>query len=161
MRHLLVSGLLLIAAVSDVVARDQAPRISSQQAVFEVASVKRNTQAGVETSVRVDPGGRLSVVGAPLFWLIAGAYGDANGGLRPEQVIWFPSGLRSERYDIAAQAPETAAPGASATFLTMRPFLQSLLEDRFQLRGHRETRELPVYALVLSGQDGAAIHPPC
>jgi len=122
---------------------------ATTQISFEVASVKQNTDTAADTTTRVDPGGRIVITAAPLRWLIAGAYGDANGGLRPEQVVGFPAGLRSERFDITAQtAPEVAA--EAPTHITMRPFMRALLEERFKLRTHRERRELPVYALVRS-----------
>ena len=76
-------------------------------------------------------------------------------------VVCGPSRLSAARVgcgpngdDIIAKTPDTDASGWSATFVTMRPFLQSLLEDRFQLRVHREARELPIYALVRSGKNG-------
>ena len=145
-------GLLLLIGVVAAPAHAQPPQTADKKA-FEVASVKRNTLVGVETSLNVDPGGRLRAVGAPLFWLIAGAYGDARGALRPEQLVGAPPWLRSERYDITAQAPALASTEGAA-FIRARPFLQSLLEDRFQLRVHRERRELPVYALVRAGKNG-------
>ena len=104
-------------------------------------------------TLRVEPGGRLRVTAAPLFWLIATAYGDDNGGLRPEQVIGAPAWLRSERYDIIAQT--TGGRSDASTFIAMRPFLRTLLEERFALRTHRDRRELAVYALVRSRPNGA------
>jgi len=38
------------------------------------------------------------------------------------------------------------------------PMLQALLEDRFKLRAHRETREVPIYALTVA-KDGAKLRP--
>jgi uncharacterized protein (TIGR03435 family) len=52
-------------------------------------------------------------------------------------------------YDIAAKAEGDIAP-SNAEF---RRMLQLLLADRFRLVMHRETRELPVYALVV-GRNG-------
>jgi hypothetical protein len=43
---------------------------------------------------------------------------------------------------------------ASATPEQMRLMLQSLLADQFKLTLHREMRDLPFYALVLSRRDG-------
>src|SRR5688572_15244739 len=40
-----------------------------------------------------------------------------------------------------------------ATIDAMRPMLEALLADRFQLKVHREMREMPVYALVVAGDD--------
>jgi uncharacterized protein (TIGR03435 family) len=121
-------------------------------ATFEVASIKRNTLPGVETTLRVDPGGRLTAVGAPLLWLIAGAYGNAAGALRYEQVVGAPRWLQDERYDVIAQVADAAALGEPATFITMRPSLRALLEDRFKLKTHRESRQRPIYALVRLGK---------
>lgn len=153
--HRLQIGIVLLLANPVAALLGQVRQSPNPKAAFEVASIKRNTSPGVKTSLAVAPGGRLTVVGAPVFWLIGGAYGDANGGLRPEQVVGAPDWLWSERYDINAVAPAADAVGESPTFIRMRPYLQSLLEDRFHLRTHRETRDLPIYALVRAGKDGA------
>ena len=49
----------------------------------------------------------------------------------------------SERYDIAAKADHPVSSDA------MRRMLQSLLADRFKMVAHRQTREVPVYALTV------------
>jgi uncharacterized protein (TIGR03435 family) len=56
-----------------------------------------------------------------------------------------PAWIDSDRYDIDAKAetPESRE--------TMNgPMLQALLEERFKLKVHRETREIPVYALTVA-----------
>jgi uncharacterized protein (TIGR03435 family) len=55
------------------------------------------------------------------------------------------TGAADTSYDIAA---ETAA-GATPTMEQARRMLRTLLADRFRLKLHSETKELPVYALVL------------
>jgi uncharacterized protein (TIGR03435 family) len=151
-RHAAIMGWLVTTASAAIVA--QAP--DSAKPVFEVATVKRNLSQSSDTSTRVDPGGRLRVVGAPLFWLIAAAYGGPQGGLRLEQVVGAPAWSRSERYDISAKAANADAEALreDITFISLRPFLQGLLEDRFRLTIHRETRQLPIYALVRARKDG-------
>ena len=129
-----------------------AAQTATTQTSFEVASVKQNTDVTAQTSTRVDPGGRLRIAAAPLRYLIAGAYGDERGALRPEQIIGAPDWLRTERYDITAQTP-TEAVNETTTYIAMRPFLRALLEERFKLRTHRDTREISVYALVRSRPD--------
>ena len=147
-------ALLLVTAAGAAAVHAQAPETSAQRASFEVAAIRSNRSAGVATTLRLDPGGRLHVVGAPLPWLIAAAYGDVLGGLRPEQVVGIPNSLQSERYDITAKMAAADASDTAPTFIAMRPFVQALLEDRFGLRTHRERRELPIYALVRSSRDG-------
>jgi uncharacterized protein (TIGR03435 family) len=56
-----------------------------------------------------------------------------------------PDSLRSERFDIVAKA---AGKISGDQYWEM---LQTLLEDRFKLMYHRETRDAPVYALVKKG----------
>src|SRR5262245_56902879 len=63
--------------------------------------------------------------------------------VRPYQ-IEGPSWLESGRFDIEA----TIHPGATKDEANL--MLQKLLVDRFQLKLHRETRELPIYALVVA-----------
>ncbi len=56
-----------------------------------------------------------------------------------------PAWTRSERYSIEATADGT--PGVD---MMRGPMLQAVLEETFQLRTHRETREIPVYELTLA-----------
>jgi uncharacterized protein (TIGR03435 family) len=56
-----------------------------------------------------------------------------------------PAWIYSDRYVINAEA------AGKASEETMEgPMLQALLEDRFRLKVHRETREVPVYALTVA-----------
>jgi len=61
-----------------------------------------------------------------------------------------PDWLNSEIYDIAATMPPSTSTDQ------VLPMLQSLLADRFQLKLHRETKEVPMYALVV-GKTGLKI----
>jgi uncharacterized protein (TIGR03435 family) len=55
-----------------------------------------------------------------------------------------PAWLGSERYDITAKVP------AGTTKEQFRLMLQNLLAERFQVSLHHETKELPMYALVVA-----------
>jgi uncharacterized protein (TIGR03435 family) len=63
-----------------------------------------------------------------------------------------PAWMRSQRYDIAARA----AGGAKDDQL--RQMLQALLAERFKMEIHRESKVMPVYALVV-GKNGSKLHP--
>jgi uncharacterized protein (TIGR03435 family) len=53
--------------------------------------------------------------------------------------------LNSDRYMITATAPGNPPLGT-----ILGPMLQALLEDRFKLKLHSETREIPVYAVTVA-----------
>jgi uncharacterized protein (TIGR03435 family) len=111
----------------------------AQTPAFEVASIKPNN-SGSETFFMSPPShGSFSATNVTLMRLITTAYGLQNA-----QVIGGPSWLTSARYDVAAKGAENAT-GAEVTSM-----LQPLLADRFKLSIHRETRELPIYALVVA-----------
>jgi hypothetical protein len=101
---------------------------------FEVASIKPAGSRGPATMRHLP--GRLTS-NAPLRALMQGAY-----DLQPFQIVGGPEWIGSERYEVDAKA--AGNPDPAHMFL----MLQSLLEDRFQLRAHRESREMPAYALV-------------
>jgi uncharacterized protein (TIGR03435 family) len=63
-----------------------------------------------------------------------------------------PSWIDADRYEVNA----TANPNVSQEMMR-GPLLQALLEDRFKLRVHRETREVPVYALTVA-KGGPTLH---
>jgi uncharacterized protein (TIGR03435 family) len=116
---------------------------------FEVASVKpSNPDAadplGLPTPVPPTLG-RLTILNAPLRFLVLRAYGP----LFDFQIIGGPDWQMSRRFDIQAKAEDPAADMGA-----MLPMLKTLLEDRFQLKVHTETREMPIYALVVARDDG-------
>jgi uncharacterized protein (TIGR03435 family) len=60
------------------------------------------------------------------------------------QQISGPDWIASARFDIAAKLPTSAARDQ------VPDMLQALLEDRFQLKLHRDTKDLSVYGLVVT-----------
>jgi uncharacterized protein (TIGR03435 family) len=127
------------------------------RASFEIASVKPTPAArrGFDfgTYFRSLPGGRFSAENVPLGMLITKAYGvDSNrivGG------NWLRFG--GETYDIEAKADDhdprfktAEAAGPAAQQALTDSMLRSLLEDRFKLAVHRETKETSGYALVVA-----------
>jgi uncharacterized protein (TIGR03435 family) len=107
---------------------------------FEAATIKR---AGVSrfTGFRGGPGtpdpGQLTGTNVSLSALIEKAY-DLH-----HYQIKGPSWLESEQFDILARVPK------GATDADVKLMLQSLLADRFKLTGHRETKEMQAYELVV------------
>jgi uncharacterized protein (TIGR03435 family) len=95
--------------------------------------------------VGTDPG-RLTIRNASLKFCIEWAYGVKD------YQISGPGWLDSEHFDIVAKAERGALEDR------LRQMLQALLADRFKLSLHRETKEMPVYALTV-GKEGAKIHP--
>jgi uncharacterized protein (TIGR03435 family) len=109
---------------------------------FEAASIKPSAPMAmgmVKMGMEMLPGGRVSMSGVTAKILIQQAY-----GVRDFQIVGGPSWLGSERYDI------TAKPQGAATPEQVKVMIQALLADRFKLQFHRETKELPTYALVVA-----------
>src|SRR6185503_5897604 len=93
---------------------------------FEVATIKPNAANDNRISIGVQPGGRFTATGITLKLMIGQAY-----NVRDFQITGGPGWISSDRFDISAKAeglPERPAPGA------LRPYLASLLEERFQLK---------------------------
>lgn len=116
---------------------------------FEVASVKRSTQANADQGmVRGGPGtddpGRITYVNAPLRLILTMANGINNYQLEG------PAWIDTERYDIAANVP----PGATKE--QCNQMLQNLLVERFRMAVHHETRKFEGYRLVI-GKNGAKL----
>ena len=106
---------------------------------FEVAAIRPSQPAGtdrVDVGVHVD-GAQLRYVSIPIRDYIARAY-----RMKLYQVTG-PDWLTTERFDLNAKLP------AGSTPEQIPEMLQALLEERFQIKLHREKKELPVYALMI------------
>lgn len=117
----------------------KAPAIHAQSATaiqpkFELASIKPNGRRGGGT-MRPWPG-RLTA-SAPLGVLMEAAY-----HVQPFQIVGGPEWVKIDGYTVDAKASGNPDHGQ------MRLMLQSLLADRFQLRFHRESRQMSSYALM-------------
>jgi len=117
-------------------------QVAQTKPTFEVASVKASTPGQRESMS--SPPGRFASNNLTLRQLIGFAY--RSGNAQPPQIIGGPNWIADAQWTIEAKV----ADGDTATgpdVMALR--LQSLLEDRFALKLHREMREQPVYALVI------------
>lgn len=115
---------------------------------FEVASVKSSAADGRRIGMDYLPGGRLVMTNLPLFIIVATAYGVPFQS--SPQLSGGPDWIRAERYDIEAKAESGALTGLTSGKRRekLRLMLQTLLAERFHLQVRRETKSIPVYALV-------------
>jgi uncharacterized protein (TIGR03435 family) len=130
---LVVFGVFLIA----IPILSQSPPAGRAQ--FDVASVKVHPPPLTRIIVQTPPG-RFLAEGFSLKMLVGRAFGVPD-----VRVVGGPSWVDSERYDIEGKTTEGTIPPAQLSLM-----IQSLLEDRFQLKAHKETRELPMYELVVA-----------
>ena len=109
---------------------------------FEVVSLKPFDVSGGALARSNTTPGRFNFAGLPLRLLV-------GQGLRAplDRIFGWPDWIDTERYTVAAKMPD-GAPQAALFVM-----IENLLKDRFKLVTHRETRELPVYNLVLSRSD--------
>jgi len=108
---------------------------------FEVASFKPAKDQGQRRGggIRPAPGGqRYEATNCSINTMIQVAY-----RVKAEQIIGGPDWLKTERYDMEAKAEK---PSTADELHTM---LMNMLVDRVQLKFHRETREMPIYALTV------------
>ena len=108
---------------------------------FEVVSIKLS-DASDQLRLGMTPG-RLDLVAAPLRVIVAMVFPLGQG-----RVVGWPDGVDGERYTISAKMPDGAPQAARQVAI------RNLLKDRFKLVTHEETRELPIYNLVLARSDG-------
>jgi len=116
---------------------------------FAVASVKPNKSGETTSFLERRPGGNFAVGNMTLRGLIYFAY-----GIQGFQLVGVPDWVATERFDITAKAAADVPPTPIGQTSPEALMLRSLLEDRFRLSAHRETRDLPIYALVLARADG-------
>ena len=135
----LAVAILLVAAAYGLFGQ------SGAHPAFQTVSIKRNTSDWSER-FRHPMGMRSN---ASLMLLIQFTYANHDNPMQghslplpASQVVGGPAWINSEGYDIEAK------PGANTDPKQEWLMWQTLLADRFKLRLHRETRELPVYDLT-------------
>jgi uncharacterized protein (TIGR03435 family) len=156
-KHLL--GVAVFAAFSIGTAQDLTSKGPRGRPEFVVASIKECNPTD-QTANSTSLPGRLSLICWPLWRLIADAYETfATGETEPLNLLvplpleGAPAWVNSARYSINAKAE-----GPQSGAMMRGPLMQALLENRFQLKTHRDTREVPAYILTVA-KGGAKLRP--
>lgn len=157
-RKCLLAGLvavLLLATGSPLRAQAEVAAASSPIFEYDVASIKLNTSGSASVGVRNTPDG-YSVTNVQVQELMQWAF-----GVQSYQMIAAPEWFASERYDIEAKMDPAVADAfqklnADDRRTARQHMLQTLVMDRLKMTIHRETRELPVYSLVI-GKGGSKL----
>jgi uncharacterized protein (TIGR03435 family) len=113
-----------------------------KEPAFEVTSVKANTSGTLPVGAGRFSNGEFRTANIPLRLLMRQAFQR----MQNDDLVGGPSWLDTDRWDIAAKADSPSA--------DMLPMIRTLLADRFKLITHHETRDRPIYALVIARRDG-------
>ena len=161
-RKLLLSGAGLVAVALPIVfgllratqtrAESQDQKTTANGRVYDVASIKPNKSGTNMVRLMLTPDG-LSETNGTLQMLINAAYGVENN-----QISGAPNWVNTESYDIEAKMDSSTADelrklSENERRTERQRMLQALLAERFKLTVHRESKELPIYALVVA-KDG-------
>ena len=117
---------------------------------FEVASVKANNSGGFAKEIGPAPDGHFHATNVPPRDLIAFAYGISQDS-SSFRIIGQPKLVDDDRYDINAKV------AGAWTIDQMREMVRTMLSERFRLVAHRETREVPTYALVVASDKASRL----
>jgi len=128
---------LLQLAIIAIPVFSQTPAAAQRQ--VEVASIKRN-DGGSRSMGFASPPGRFIAKNVTLKMLITHAY-----NVQDFEVTGGPGWMNSDRYDVEAKAEDRV--NGDEIHGSM---LQRLLEDRFKLSVRRDTRQLPVFVLIVA-----------
>ena len=116
---------------------------------FEVATVKPAPPDLPGRYIRMQTAHQLEARNHTVRTLIAAAY-----NVSPRAISGGPAWAESDPYQILAKTPGEARPNLDQQMAMLR----RLLTDRFHLAFHRETRELPIYALSVA-KSGSRLRP--
>jgi uncharacterized protein (TIGR03435 family) len=118
------------------------PAAAQAQPGFEVASIRRHPGGDNGSSnTKVSPGGRLSAINVTVRKMIRNAF-----DVEDFQISGAPRWIDSTSYDIEAKTTG----GVETTRDDISRLILSLLQERFQMRYHRTTKELTEYALEVA-----------
>jgi uncharacterized protein (TIGR03435 family) len=123
-----------------------APILAQSPPTFDVVSIKPNKSGATASETDTTPG-RVSVLNATPISLLLRAF-----GVSAFQIVGAPDWVRTERYDVVATVPD----GRVLNDRDRLSAFEKMLTERWQLRYHRDTRNLRVYTLV---NDGSKLTP--
>jgi len=134
-----------LAHTAQLLAQSHAEDAAASLPKFEVATVKPTKEDEGRMMFRFLPDG-VQIAGMPAQQLLRTAF-----GVQEDRLLGVPSWAKSDRYDIDAKVDASDAPKLEGLTPEQRQAMMlPLLTDRFNLKYHHETRELPVYVLTIA-----------
>jgi uncharacterized protein (TIGR03435 family) len=137
-----LATVLAMSAIPGVVRAETAKQ-------FDLVVIKPNN-GGPGTMIQNQMGGKFVLTGVNLRLLISLAY-----DVRDFQITGGPGWAATDRFDVEAKVD-----GATErlSMEAARPMLQKLMEDRFQLKVRRDSKEMPIYGLGIA-KGGSKLKP--
>ena len=133
-------------------AQNSTPSATPASPAFEVATIKPTDPLRAQSSIGLNQGGSFQARGITLKELIQFAY-DLGYFAVDRRIVGGPKWIGSARFDIDAKPDnQSASEFTKMPIMKQLPaqqaMVRALLEERFSLRLHHETRELPVLIMV-------------
>jgi bla regulator protein blaR1 len=126
-------------------AQPQPDEAAAKVPEYAVATIKPAKSDEGRVMMMFTPDG-ISVSGVPLQLLLREAFGVGD-----DRILGTPGWVKTDRFDVQAKVDGADAPKLEKLSMEQRrQMLIPLLADRFGLKFHHETRDLPVYALVIA-----------
>jgi uncharacterized protein (TIGR03435 family) len=121
---------------------------ASKTLAYDVVSIKQNTSESGSMSFSIAPDGFMAT-NTTLHMLVANAY-----GFNWDLISGLPKWADSDHFNVRAKVAESDIDAfKKLPYKERQPILQKALEERFQIAVRRETKELPVYDLVIAKGD--------
>jgi bla regulator protein blaR1 len=121
------------------------PDATVQPPAWDVTTVKPSKPDQRGSMINFTPDG-IKITNVPLETIVRMSF-----DMEDDHIFGYPSWTKTTMLDIEAKvAPDDAAKLKALSFAQRRQMLVSLLEDRFNFKFHHETRELPVYELIVA-----------
>jgi uncharacterized protein (TIGR03435 family) len=149
-----VQGAAAQASVAQTQASSQDEKTAEVMPKFEVVSIKPSKPSTRRGSLLLPPG-RFTTTDEPLKMIIGWAYSYKRPGFSLN-VVGGPNWINSERFDIVAKVPDSLVDQEERKLPfdqwadQVRMMVQSMFAQRFKLKVSYETKELPIYALVVA-----------
>ncbi len=154
-RKLLLESAAVAALGGLFLASAQSQSAGGKALSFEVASIKPNRSGARNSGFKRFIGGQLDATNITLKMLIAFAYDTPE-----DRILQGPAWIESERYDVLAKPDQATDQPADRSMSATKLRTQTLLADRFKLTLHKETRQLPIFRLLVDKGGPKHLLPP-
>jgi bla regulator protein blaR1 len=122
------------------------PGASPDVPKYDVATIKPSSSSSDGRIMMMFTPDGISISGVPLQMIVRDAF-----HVEEDRILGAPGWVKTNRYDIQAKvAPEDAPKLEKLKMEQRQAMLLPLLVERFNLKYHHETRELPSYSLMVA-----------